>query len=77
MPPASRVTAAAILFDKERLERGQSTANVEYSAFDKKIRVLDDEIVELESRLIDGGLSPALVGDYEVKAGGDDGEGPG
>jgi predicted transcriptional regulator len=77
MPPASRVTAAAILFDKERLERGQSTANVEYSAFDKKIKVLDNEIVELESRLIDGGLSPALVSDYEVGAGGDDSEGPG
>jgi len=76
MAPASRITAAAILYDKERLERGQSTANVEYSAFDKEIKTLDAEIVELESRLADSGRLPAPSADYPEESGGADCGGP-
>ena len=51
MPPASRVTCAAILYDKERLERGQSTEIVTLEHIDNDISAIDAEIIELETRL--------------------------
>lgn len=48
MAPASRITAAAILYDKERLERGQSTSNVISHSYVQKI---DDTIVDIRAKL--------------------------
>ena len=49
MAPASRITAMAILADKERLERGESTANIDIRAVAlKTIEDCDRQLAELE-----------------------------
>ena len=51
MSPGSRVTAFAILYDKERLERGQSTENIAYCDMSKKLSDMDKEIERLAGEL--------------------------
>jgi predicted DNA-binding protein (UPF0251 family) len=51
IPPGSRVTAFGILYDKERLERGESTANVAYADLTKDIHERERKIEELRARL--------------------------
>ena len=50
-----RVTAMGILYDKERLERGQSTANVGIADYTRRIQDIDAECNRLLASL---GLSP-------------------
>jgi|GEM_PF-1828708 len=45
-----KVLSAAILYDKERLERGQSTSNIAYVDMIKAKQSLSQELVELESK---------------------------
>ncbi len=49
--PYQRVGMFGILYDKERLERGQSTQNVSYAAMSRELEDLDREILELEAGL--------------------------
>jgi len=49
--PYQRVGMFGILYDKERLERGQSTANVAYADYSRDLKEMDREIVELEAEL--------------------------
>lgn len=42
--PAQRIMAAGLLYDKERLERGQSTSNVDVRQLKLEIADLDKEI---------------------------------
>jgi hypothetical protein len=51
MAPASRITGAAILYDKERLERGKSTANVSYADMCRDAAQLEAEIAQLRQEL--------------------------
>jgi len=51
MSPGSRVTAFAILYDKERLERGQSTENIAYCDMSKTLSDMDKEIERLAGEL--------------------------
>jgi len=51
MSALQKITGAAVLYDKERLERGQSTANIAYNDQTKKLSELDKEIKELESEI--------------------------
>ena len=53
MAPGSRVTAFAILYDKERLERGQSTENVAYCDMSRRVSEMDAEIERLQRELGD------------------------
>ena len=46
-----RVGMYGILYDKERLERGQSTANVAYADLSREMRDIDNEIRQLEEEL--------------------------
>ncbi len=50
-PLGSKVLAVAQLYDKERLERGQSTANIDFHANTNKINEIDAEIARLEKLL--------------------------
>jgi hypothetical protein len=58
MPPGSRVVNFGILYDKERLERGQSTSNVCYADFTRSIQDLDREIQKLEAEIEAGERDP-------------------
>jgi len=51
MPGGSRVLAMCQLYDKERIERGQPGAYIQYSDFDTELGEVDNEIKELESEL--------------------------
>ena len=53
MSPGTRVTAFGILFDKERLERGQSTANIAYNDYTQQMSEMDKEIEALSRELGD------------------------
>ena len=48
MAPRDRILGVGILYDKERLERGQSTSNVDIHANIRKIADIDAEISRLE-----------------------------
>ena len=50
MPAASRVTAAAILYDKERLERDKSTSNVGIEAMVTHRQTLEEASKEAQER---------------------------
>lgn len=62
MPPASRITCAAILYDKERLERGQSTEIITYQDITNDIKAIDAEITDLENKLAAHGRLKAVSG---------------
>jgi len=47
----TKVTTYGILYDKERLERGQTTANVGYADYTRDMRELDKEIDVLEAEI--------------------------
>ena len=51
MSGLQKITGAAVLYDKERLERGQSTANVAYQDQTRRLDELDKEIAALEAEL--------------------------
>lgn len=53
MSAGSRITGAAILYDKERLERGQSTQNIAYTDMSRRLSELDNEINRLSEELGD------------------------
>ena len=53
LPEQVKVTQAAILYDKERLERGQSTNNVNVHNLTADISKIDDEICRLEQQIAD------------------------
>lgn len=55
------VTAFGILYDKERLERGQSTANIAYNDLTKSLAEIEAEIARLE-----GGGAVALESDEDL-----------
>jgi hypothetical protein len=46
-----RSASFGILYDKERLERNQSTANVAYADMTRHVSELDREIAQLEREL--------------------------
>jgi len=48
------VTALGILYDKERLERGQSTSNIAYKDMSNDINDIEAELAQLDEQL-DGG----------------------
>ena len=50
MPVASRITAAAILYDKERLERNQTTENVGIEAMVTHRQTLEEASKEAQER---------------------------
>lgn len=77
MPPGSRVLAYCQLYDKERLERNQSTENVDFALFDRKISDLDKEIIDLETTLADAGRLLPVPDDCGETSGGPDSGGPG
>ena len=52
---AQNATIAAILYDKERLERGQSTSNIAYADLSANEQALDARLAELDREL---GLAP-------------------
>jgi hypothetical protein len=58
--PYQKVGMFGILYDKERLERGQSTANVAYADMSKALGDLEAEERELRAKLGQGDRS-----DYE------------
>ena len=64
-----RVTAMGILYDKERLERGQSTANVAYADLGRSVAASEARKADLMAKL---GLSPSdlrdVVFDSEISA---------
>lgn len=62
MSAAQRITCSAILYDKERLERGKSTANISYQQITNDIEALDAEIAEIEAQLSDDSQSGAVTG---------------
>jgi len=49
--PGSRITGAAILYDKERLERGKSSVNIAYADYTKSIDEIDAEIARIEDEM--------------------------
>jgi transposase len=49
--PYQKVGMFGILYDKERLERGQSTQNIAYADMNRELKDLDKEILQLESEL--------------------------
>ncbi len=51
MPGGSRVLAMCQLYDKERIERGQPGAYIQYSDFDDELGQVDNEIKQLEAEL--------------------------
>lgn len=51
MAPASRITAAAILYDKERLERDKSTSNISYQAIVSNVADLERRESELKAQI--------------------------
>jgi DNA-directed RNA polymerase specialized sigma subunit len=65
-----RVGMFGILYDKERLERGESTQNIAYASMDKTFRAMVEEQAKLEAEL---GLDrDELVEMIESKQGQDD-----
>ena len=53
MAPASRITSAAIMYDKERLERGKSTENISYADMEADREAIRKEMAELRTELGD------------------------
>ena len=51
MAPASRITSAAIMYDKERLERGKSTENVAYADMESDRAAIKAEMAQLRKEL--------------------------
>ena len=51
MAAGSRITAAAILYDKERLERDKSTSNVSYARIIQDISDLDEAEKDLRKQI--------------------------
>ena len=49
------VVSAGILYDKERLERGQSTHNVSYNVITDQLKKIDEEEADLRRQLIELG----------------------
>ena len=49
--PYQKVGMFGILYDKERLERGQSTSNVAYADYSRTVSDMDKEIASLESEV--------------------------
>jgi hypothetical protein len=47
---SQKVTAYAILYDKERLERGQSTENIAYADITKAQEIIDTKMEAFESK---------------------------
>ena len=52
-PARDKVWMYGVLYDKERLERGQTTSNVGYADYTRELRDLDKEILALEAELGD------------------------
>lgn len=55
MPGGSRILALCQLYDKERIERGQPGAYIQYSDFDVELETVNSEIKQLEAELADLG----------------------
>ncbi len=51
MPVGSRLTGFGILYDKERLERGQSTENISYADMSAEVEGYKAELAALEAEL--------------------------
>ena len=67
-PMGSRVLAVAQLYDKERLERGQSTSNISYFDESKRLRELEAEETEILKKIEAKSYqqSPVSVSDCNV-----------
>lgn len=55
MPGGSRVLAMCQLYDKERIERGQPGAYIQYSEFSDELDEVNNEIKQLETELAELG----------------------
>ena len=51
MPVGSRLTGFGILYDKERLERGQSTENISYADMEADRAAIKAEMAQLRKEL--------------------------
>ena len=51
MAPGSRITGAAILYDKERLERGQATEHIAYADMVAQDVANDSKIKEIQAKI--------------------------
>jgi hypothetical protein len=51
IPPGSRLTGYGILYDKERLERGESTSNIDIHQTIRREHELEAKLRELDERL--------------------------
>lgn len=69
MPVASRVTCAAILYDKERLERGQSTENVAIHDIESNVADLRAKRQAIEAELKGESHGTSIIDGNEVKTG--------
>ena len=54
--------SAGILYDKERLERGQSTHNVSYNVITERLQKIDEEEADLRRQLIELGVEDLPAG---------------
>ena len=62
MAPASRITSAAIMYDKERLERGKSTENISYADMESDRAAIKAEMAQLRKELGEEDEWPAILG---------------